>query len=298
MGYAVRMSCTKGCAATRSVTQSWALEHKMIDGNCKWEQFKARAAELSERAKGSTLLFRGQGSANWDLQTTLERSGHDETVDYYYQLILRIKAEVQTYTSQSWDDTPDLEELRHKLRGGYDPFSRLMSFGGFPHYAYMAYLRHHGFPSPLLDWSASPFVAAYFAFRESRDEDVAIFAFRERDPSGMKVGGDDEPTITQLGPFVLGPKRHFAQQSQYTVCTAWEPKRPYFSNHSNVCRPHDETAEYQQDVVFKFVLPSSERDKVLKELQMYNLNAYSLFGSEESLMESLSIREELRFAYL
>lgn len=270
----------------------------MIDGNCKWEQFKARAAELSERAKGSTLLFRGQGSANWDLQTTLERSGHDETVDYYYQLILRIKAEVQTYTSQSWDDTPDLEELRHKLRGGYDPFSRLMSFGGFPHYAYMAYLRHHGFPSPLLDWSASPFVAAYFAFRESRDEDVAIFAFRERDPSGMKVGGDDEPTITQLGPFVLGPKRHFAQQSQYTVCTAWEPKRPYFSNHSNVCRPHDETAEYQQDVVFKFVLPSSERDKVLKELQMYNLNAYSLFGSEESLMESLSIREELRFAYL
>jgi FRG domain len=180
----------------------------MIDGNCDWEEFKTRAQELSEKAKGSTLLFRGQASANWDLQTTLERSGHDETVDYYYQLILRIKAEVQTYTSQSWDDTPDLEEFRNELRGGYDSFSRLMSFGSFPHYAYMAYLRHHGFPSPLLDWSASPFVAAYFAFRESRDEDVAIFAFRERDPSGMKVAGDDEPAITQLGPFVLGPKRH------------------------------------------------------------------------------------------
>jgi len=52
----------------------------MIDGNCTWEQFKDRAAELSERAKGSTLLFRGQASANWGLQTTLERSGHDETV--------------------------------------------------------------------------------------------------------------------------------------------------------------------------------------------------------------------------
>jgi len=80
----------------------------MIDGNCSWEEFKVRAAGLSEKAKGSKLLFRGQASANWDLQTTLERSGHDETVDYYYRLLLRIKAEVQTYTGQSWDDAPGL----------------------------------------------------------------------------------------------------------------------------------------------------------------------------------------------
>jgi hypothetical protein len=156
----------------------------------------------------------------------------------------------------------------------------------------LAYLRHHGFPSPLLDWSASPFVAAYFAFREVREDNVAIFAFRERGPGGFKVGGSDEPAITQLGPYVLGPKRHFAQQSQYTICTRWEQDSPYFANHSDVCRPYDANAQFQQDVVFKFVLPTGERSKVLKELQMYNLNAFSLFGSEESLMESLSIREE------
>jgi len=40
-------------------------------------------------------------------------------------------------------------------------------------------------------------------------------------------------------------------------------------------------------------MPASEQVYVLKQLEEYNLNAYSLFGSEESLMETLAIRELL-----
>ncbi len=264
----------------------------MIDGNCTWEEFKTRTADLLDGAEGSKLLFRGHGSSKWELQTTLERSQHTAQIEDHYKTILKIKTEIQAYTGQSWPDDINFSEIQAKLRGGYNSFSRLMTFGSFPHYAYLAYLRHHGFPSPLLDWSASPFVAAYFAFREPREEQIAIFAFRERGPGGMKIGGSDTPAITLLGPYVQGPKRHFAQQSQYTICTTWEEHRPFFSEHSKVCRPYDPKAEFQQDVIFKFVLPHDERRKVLNELQMYNLNAFTLFGSEESLMESLSIREE------
>jgi len=36
----------------------------------------------------------------------------------------------------------------------------------------------------------------------------------------------------------------------------------------------------------KINVPSKEKDKVLKLLDEHNLNAFSLFGSEESLMET------------
>ena len=46
-----------------------------------------------------------------------------------------------------------------------------------------------------------------------------------------------------------------------------------------------------QDVLWKFNIPWSERMRVLRLLDAYNLNAFSLFESEECLMETLAIRE-------
>lgn len=41
---------------------------------------------------------------------------------------------------------------------------------------------------------------------------------------------------------------------------------------------------------WKFNIPYSERAKVLKKLDQHNLNAFSLFGSEESLMDTIALR--------
>ena len=46
----------------------------------------------------------------------------------------------------------------------------------------------------------------------------------------------------------------------------------------------------QQGLCWKFTIPASEQIKVLTLLDEFNVNSFSLFGSEESLMETLAVR--------
>jgi hypothetical protein len=158
-------------------------------------------------------------------------------------------------------------------------------------YDYLAYLRHHGFPSPLLDWSQSPYVAAYFAFAHARpDCDVAIYTYSES-PHNVKSFASKGPKIITHGGYNLKTHmRHYQQQSAYTICVKenqssqqWE-----FVSHDDI---FGLLGNSDQDVLCETVIPGTERMKVLKHLDKFNLNAYSLFGSEEALLETFAFRE-------
>ena len=156
----------------------------------------------------------------------------------------------------------------------------------------MTYLRHHGFPSPLLDWSQSPFVAAFFAFSENLDDSekqVAIFSYIE-DMGGGKNISDDQPAICGLGSYVTTHKRHFMQQCEYTICTHCLNDEIYYWSHGDVFKKDDK----HQDYLVKYLLPRSEAVKVLRRLDLVNINAYSLFGNEEALMRTLAYKEITR----
>jgi hypothetical protein len=273
-----------------------------------WEQFVSFVADLRRPfSQGMTLgevylrsdvLFRGQANADWDLDTTLDRSQTEPyaipwSLAMYHTAMLQVQSAVEAHTAKKWS----LFE-RGKFELWASHFDSLGPAVSWPGYEFMAYLRHHGFPSPLLDWSRSPFVAAFFAFnpRSPGNERVAIYAYRENSGRG-KVIGSAHPRIVQLPEHTPTHARHFLQQCQYTTCVQWDPncmvsvreQRGAFvyAKHAEVFGNPSEG----QDELWKITLPRVLRGTVLRHLNEFNLNAYSLFGSEDALIQTLAAKQ-------
>ena len=268
-----------------------------------WEEFiekvgkaqneRDEQAAVAQPIRISPLLFRGHRNASWTLETTLERQLYPGGLDQnslaecsyrflkYYEKAFAAQTQIETMTGRQWD-TPEHEEIEN-WSANADALSTKRNVQA---YEYLAYLRHHGFPSPLLDWSVSPYIAAFFAFRNKSEEDrIAIYSYQET-PEGFKNSSPSMPTILVQGPYVRSHPRHFHQQSSYTICAIYELGRWVFTPHEQVFSHQDR----RQDKLIKYTIPAKERAKVLKFLDNLNINAYSLFQSEDALMSTLSYR--------
>jgi len=246
------------------------------------ELFRKEKSEKTQ-APVAQLFFRGQSNSCWKLETTWERHCGDKTKLYdYYNLMLSVKDEIEAKTGRKWD-VPTLPKYKDWL----ETYKSVGGGHGFPGYEYMSYLRHYGFPSPLLDWSKSPYVAAYFAFRnlDAKVEKVAIYAYMEH--TGAKGGWVASQNIITQDKEVDSHKRHLLQQSCYSICTAGEKEDAYYCCHEDVFS----RGSKRQDFLWKFTLPINEQRYIVKLLESQKITAYSLFGSEESLMETEFLRE-------
>ena len=138
-----------------------------------WEEFEGILVSIDEETKKlqekkrsyvSYPIFRGVRDSKYHLESTLDRIKKEMECSGYQTILKIVHKHVATCTGKKWDLSGEVE---------YEKGFKL------PAYEFMAYLRHNGFPSPLIDWTKSPHIAAYFAFRDiaSKSKNVSIFIY-------------------------------------------------------------------------------------------------------------------------
>lgn len=268
-----------------------------------WEDFEEAVEKFYFKVKESkdefgndavfNPLFRGQSNEDnkpWGLESTLNRWQKDFPVEKYHWKIQKIKSDVESCTSKRWQLTEDSKVVA-KAISGPSPINIEKDL------EFYVYLRHTGFPSPLLDWTRSPYIAAFFAFNEDKKVNPTIFMYNE-DMGGGKAGNLNEATICSMGPNVTTHKRHHLQQCEYTYCIKEINDTRCYTSHEDAFFISETESIFDpdysnQDYCEKYTLSYGQRANFLSKLNSMNINAYSLFETEEGLMNKLAIENFL-----
>ncbi|RYY99021.1 MAG: FRG domain-containing protein [Chitinophagaceae bacterium] len=245
-----------------------------------WNDFRSFVDQLSEN-----WVFRGQAAACWNLQNTVERTD-----------FIRIRPQVEA------------EFMAEFQRGARNYLTR----DQIPEHLieWLALMQHHGAPTRLLDFTKSPFIAAYFAFEIALPEgggNVAIWAInihylKQRSLEALRAyyGRELEEShdIVNESLFekifydnrcsLVFPVEPFRMNRRYSL------QQSIFVSTGRAAEPFMDQLQFlgpeMNQAVLKIELPALHQKQVLRELQRMNLNRASLFPDLDGYAASMRLR--------
>lgn len=225
--------------------------------------------------------FRGQSNAKWALEPSLTRAlkGADVSADA-----------AASIEEDAW------KAFRSQAHLFVSP-TLLDKVHTTP--CWWALMQHHGAPTRLLDWSSSPYVAAYFACLSEPGESAAIWCFcqqtlREQfearegwppdfaDPSALTWFEQKlkdlrgEPLVMPLEFGYPSSQRIAAQQGRFTMC--------FHAGHKHDCVIQSVGPQH----VRRFIIPAKKKLDFLLRLRDMNITGANLFPGVDGLGRSVT----------
>lgn len=222
------------------------------------------------------VLYRGQRNSNWEIKSSLERHGIDRIeCEKYYKLIDRYKPLLNPISDRKFK--------RRATSAGY-PFDFNEYEKGswqLPEMEYLAYLRHHGFPTPLVDWSSSLYVALFFACEDFHGSETngKVFVYA---PPEIQLGGNNIPDLRHIGRYVEAGKRHLAQQSEYLLPTEYKSEWEFISYNEVIQSGKNE------HIIIEVEINHMSKGKIMNDLNKMNINRYTMYLDEDSLIKAFA----------
>ncbi|MEM4988799.1 FRG domain-containing protein [Collimonas sp. H4R21] len=240
-------------------------ESEYVQNPITWDEFKRMVAGLEPRR----FVFRGQSDQK-RLRTTYHRTGRADLTRYAYQ------------------DIPALHQYLSSRTRHFFNLQDPKEYGAFLHLA-----QHHGYPTPLLDWSFSPYVASFFAYRSSRNSQAAVAEETQRvriykfDKQAWQETYAEETKLDALKlhisayEFLAIDNERMIPQQAMSILTNIDDIERYIRTREN-----DGTRKYLE----VFDLSIRDRPSIMRELSMMGVTAGSLFPGLDGSCEELKER--------